>query len=884
MPHYPAGVPDPCCNCECQPHQTSKIYRHILQNLQNKDRFSSVVRSASPSVNIESRSGRGSGSASFGYLGYSSDIGRFGLKTADQSDVVVGVPRYNNYFGRIVVFEYNFDSAAYVSVLTKDGEQFGAYFGHSVAAVDLNNDGLDDLLVGAPLYSNSQFELGRVYAYENSKKNLLLNRVLTGNIAGGRFGHAISKAGDINGDRFDDVVISAPYGSNGGVIYVYLGSVGGIIEPASQIIEASDVNYQPKLVGFGVSLSGSMDMDDNNYPDVLVGAVSSERVVLLRSKPIAEALSTLEFKPQFVNYPNSTELVAEACIRYDGISLPTQLDFSYSLSVEQQRVQAGLSSRAQFMFVSNPESSIQFGNITAYLETYSCVNFTLQLIDNIRDLISPLFAKFDFQLVSDETKPPSTGNPDISRPLVPVLKGQMQQSKSAQAYLLQDCGDDVICIPDLQVTALAVKLPRDETEIILGEVSEVFVSVSVRNGGENAYLAQLIAVFQESVIFNQVVDNTFITCVAQRNVGATVVTCDLGNPLRSGSTVKFGMTLNVQQLSTPGEMFTVSVQAKSENSENNDTLADNLRMTSSYQIVAKSLFGVEGIAVPDRVALDLANPSVERNMFPTTELEIGSTYINHTYFVVNRGPSRVPESELTVYWPGKAKNNRYLLYIVDIRLVGSGVCQTEGLINPANLTTVAQLNAHLNVTSVGIGGEVIRQGRSVEKAYGSERSRRAETFCTGSSYAVCFPVVCQLYNIDRGDSVQLHIVSRLYERTLIQDEMVELNISSEATIATDVANLELLTSADILTSYNLTTRLNEHEPVVNDESLEGWVIAVVVIFTVLILSGVVCLLAFLGFFKRKKRDQLEKEREELDGTDVFTNASTLSVQENGSEA
>lgn len=54
------------------------------------------------------------------------------------------------------------------------------------------------------------------------------------------------------------------------------------------------------------------------------------------------------------------------------------------------------------------------------------------LQDNIRDLISPLFAKFDFQLVSDETKPPSTGNPDISRPLVPVLKGQMQQSKSAQ--------------------------------------------------------------------------------------------------------------------------------------------------------------------------------------------------------------------------------------------------------------------------------------------------------------------------------------------------------------------------------------------------------------------------------------------------------------------
>ena len=37
--------------------------------------------------------------------------------------------------------------------------------------------------------------------------------------------------------------------------------------------------------------------------------------------------------------------------------------------------------------------------------------------------------------------------------------------------------------------------------------------------------------------------------------------------------------------------------------------------------------------------------------------------------------------------------------------------------------------------------------------------------------------------------------------------MVELNISSEATIATDVANLELLTSADILTSYNVSYHL-----------------------------------------------------------------------------
>ena len=41
-----------------------------------------------------------------------------------------------------------------------------AYFGSSVAAVDLNDDGLSDLLVGAPLYADEMDE-GRVYVYTN---------------------------------------------------------------------------------------------------------------------------------------------------------------------------------------------------------------------------------------------------------------------------------------------------------------------------------------------------------------------------------------------------------------------------------------------------------------------------------------------------------------------------------------------------------------------------------------------------------------------------------------------------------------------------------------------------------------------------------------------
>ena len=51
-----------------------------------------------------------------------------------------------------------------------EGEQLGESFGSALAACDINRDGLDDLIVGAPTFANRRTNLntGKVYVLINN--------------------------------------------------------------------------------------------------------------------------------------------------------------------------------------------------------------------------------------------------------------------------------------------------------------------------------------------------------------------------------------------------------------------------------------------------------------------------------------------------------------------------------------------------------------------------------------------------------------------------------------------------------------------------------------------------------------------------------------------
>ena len=48
-------------------------------------------------------------------------------------------------------------------------------------------------------------------------------------------------------------------------------------------------------------MSGGLDLDENGYPDLLVGAYESDAVVLLRSKPIIKLSASLTVTPQKID-------------------------------------------------------------------------------------------------------------------------------------------------------------------------------------------------------------------------------------------------------------------------------------------------------------------------------------------------------------------------------------------------------------------------------------------------------------------------------------------------------------------------------------------------------------------------------------------------------
>ncbi|CAL8114654.1 unnamed protein product [Orchesella dallaii] len=235
------------------------------------------------------------------HLGYSITSGRCG-GIGGIEYLAVGAPRGGSLFGSVVIKPEIIQTSG--SKLF--GEQFGSYFGYSLATSDLNGDGNDELIVGAPFHNanfNEGYCTGCVYIFgidlgsdsQAIRTTLHLNLCLDNEAKGARFGSAIASLGDINFDGNEDFVVAAPYHDGGvGTVFVYHGNLPLSSTPA-QVIQGKSLNI-PNLFGFGTSLlSGNLDIDGNLSPDLAISSFESNHVVILRSRPIAKPSLMLSF-------------------------------------------------------------------------------------------------------------------------------------------------------------------------------------------------------------------------------------------------------------------------------------------------------------------------------------------------------------------------------------------------------------------------------------------------------------------------------------------------------------------------------------------------------------------------------------------------------------
>ena len=142
-------------------------------------------------------------------------------------------------------------------------------------AGDVNRDGYDDLLVGAPFFDGSGQDSGRVFLYlGNAALNLSTPLNITGEATYDCFGYSVAGAGDVNGDGFVDWVVGAPYnqrnGEEAGSAYVYFG--GKRPDTTPDVVLGGSSEYDE----FGLSVSGAGDIDNDGYSDIIVGAPYTE--------------------------------------------------------------------------------------------------------------------------------------------------------------------------------------------------------------------------------------------------------------------------------------------------------------------------------------------------------------------------------------------------------------------------------------------------------------------------------------------------------------------------------------------------------------------------------------------------------------------------------
>jgi len=600
------------------------------------------------------------------YLGYSVATGEF--NGDNDMDIAVGMPRGANLTGKVVLYNSNLTN---LNNLT--GDQIGAYFGYSIETCDLNGDGLDDILIGSPMWTDyavmGKFETGRVYVVYQDKNNRFRKwDTLNGENHKARFGMSIASLGNINLDGmtaespggFQDFAVGAPYDGpdQRGAVYIFLGSRDGVMKKPSQVIFASDLNNL-NLKTFGWSLSGGMDMDDNKYPDLLVGAYDSGHAVHMRSAPVVHMTASVNFdenskqidledlKCQLRDRSRVPCVQVSVSLQYTGIGVPNRMEFSLDYNLDAKK-----ENQKRLFFIQEEGRSSRTRTITMLKDREFKETFKVYILGSkIHDKLTSLDIQMRYSLSSQALTSTTQGG------LIPVL-GHGDHLATDSLNIQKECGTDNICIPNLSIQTKEIE------SYLMGSGERLEIQTLINNSGEDAFNAILEVQLPRGVSYinaNTTDPGISILCSPPTPMNNNTVQCEVGNPLRANRqvTTRVFVQPSSEGHEDPVSEFSFSILAKSSNPEEGSNDNDNWA-TYTVPIRVETDFRVTGKSNPAQVEYNISAPLPNRYDY---EDEIGEA-VDHIYDVKNKGPSSISEAEVYILWPSFNEYGDHLLYLL----------------------------------------------------------------------------------------------------------------------------------------------------------------------------------------------------------------------------
>uniref|UniRef100_A0A4W5P2B3 Integrin subunit alpha 5 n=1 Tax=Hucho hucho TaxID=62062 RepID=A0A4W5P2B3_9TELE len=555
---------------------------------------------------------------------------------------------------------------------------------------DINNDGMEDLVVGAPMFMQRGSdglrweEVGRVYVYLQRRPLLFEPRLphLGGRQAFGRFGSSLAPLGDLNQDGFNDIAIGCPFGGDDqqGLVLIYNGHASGLMDMPTQTL-AGQWASGTFPASFGYALRGNKDLDHNGYPDLIVGAFGADKAVLYRARPIVNASASLTLQPTMINpeeksctVSNGNETISVSCVNLSfclsasGKHLPADLGFVVEVQLDHLKQTQKESSVRRTLFLDSQQPSL-LKTITMANGGQTCHDTRIYLRSEgeFRDKLSPIYVTLNFSL-------DPLASLDLHG-LRPILKYQTTHLIEQKAQIQLDCGEDNICVPDLKLAVYG-------TEVYLGDDNSLTLTFNARNEGEGgAYEAELYMVLPPEADYSGIARNNALTCSYEAENQTRYLVCDLGNPMKSGTSLWAGLRFTVPrlkdtyntvqfELQIPPTPITLEIMFRYH------VLLGMCTASFYYFVLCPTV-----VSRPDKLLFPPPNWRMSHSL--QEEQDIGSE-IQHVYELVNNGPSMISQSVLELRCPLRAQGHD-LLYPVEVITQGPLNCSSNHTLNALKL-------------------------------------------------------------------------------------------------------------------------------------------------------------------------------------------------------